>query len=381
LYNKKNTKRGEKMEYDIYTVMYDIEMEVLEQLKKQIKKGLTHSANNYGTFEAYCFRNIEEYSRKNRKLTNKQFKKLDREIKKVIKECYKQGAASEELNILESVKNGFNPPIQGIGLEAGFFALNEDRINALVDEALTISNNCKTAILRTSDDIYRKIIFECSTYNSLGFTLWESVDRAVNKFTQNGITGITFKNGANWNVASYAEMALRTSGTRARNYGEGAMRESWGIGTVMVSSYGACSKICLPWQGRVYWDDVYGSVPIPEDNTYPLLSVAIEGGLFHPNCRHHTSTYFEGISSPPKKFKSNAETVEHSEAEQKQRYYERKIRENKRQEQMALTQQNQMKYRKKVREYQKKQRDYIKNTNNIHGDEVLRRDYQREKLR
>lgn len=369
------------MSYDIYKEMYNIELEVLQHLKKTLKKNLSEAEGDFRKFEASCIRNIEEYSKKNRKLTNKQFKKLDKEIKKVIKKSFQQGAKSEEFEILSEIKNGYVPPTTGLTVGAGFFALNSDKLDALRDEALLISSNCKTAILRTTDDIYREIIFKCSTYNTLGFSLWESVDRAVNEFTKNGINGITFKNGANWNVGSYSEMALRTASTRAANYGQGAMMESWGIGTVQISSYGACSKRCLPWQGRIYWDDVYTSLSAPIGNKYPLLSTAIDGGLFGPNCRHHKSTFFEGISEPPKKHKSDSETLEHSEAEQKQRYYERKIRENKRQEMMSFTQQSKTKYHNRAAAYEKKLRQYINDTNSTANTEVLRRDKEREKLR
>lgn len=72
-----------------------------------------------------------------------------------------------------------------------------------------------------------------------------------------------------------------------------------GIHTVKVSSYGACSKLCQPWQGRVYVDDVYsgGTAKEAEELHLPLLSTAIQGGLFHPNCRHHLSTYYPGTQN------------------------------------------------------------------------------------
>ena len=44
----------------------------------------------------------------------------------------------------------------------------------------------------------------------------------------------------------------------------------------------------------MYIDDVYsgGSGEEAEKLNLPLLSTAIQGGLFHPNCKHHLSTYF-----------------------------------------------------------------------------------------
>lgn len=43
-------------------------------------------------------------------------------------------------------------------------------------------------------------------------------------------------------------------------------------------------------------DNVY-SGGSAKDGKYPLLSEAIEGGLFHPRCKDSTSTYYEGITT------------------------------------------------------------------------------------
>ncbi|MCI5723001.1 MAG: hypothetical protein MR283_03225, partial [Erysipelotrichaceae bacterium] len=46
-------------------------------------------------------------------------------------------------------------------------------------------------------------------------------------------------------------------------------------------------------------DDVYsGGTPEEADElNLPLLSTAISGGLFHPNCKHHLSTYYPGMDN------------------------------------------------------------------------------------
>ena len=64
-----------------------------------------------------------------------------------------------------------------------------------------------------------------------------------------------------------------------------------------VSSYGGCSETCQPWQGRIYVDDVYsgGTAAEAQALKLPLLSEAIAGGLFHPNCRHRLTTWFPGM--------------------------------------------------------------------------------------
>ena len=146
---------------------------------------------------------------------------------------------------------------------------------------------------------------------------------ATKDFLSRGITNITYSNGTKVNIESYAEMCIRTANKKAKLQGEGQVRDEWGEHLVLCSQYGACSPICLPWQGRVYIDDVYSNGK--PDGKHDLLSEAVSSGLFHPNCRHTISTFFEGINSIPKRL-DEKETSEHSKLEQLQRYNERQIR-------------------------------------------------------
>ena len=121
----------------------------------------------------------------------------------------------------------------------------------------------------------------------------------------------------------------------------------WGIHTVLVSRYGACSETCLPWQGKVYIDDVWsgGTTEESERTGYPLLSIAIAGGLFHPNCKHTMTTFFEGISTVPTAVDVKG-TRENSNLVATQRYNERMIRKYKRLENNSLDEGNKAKYTK-----------------------------------
>lgn len=133
----------------------------------------------------------------------------------------------------------------------------------------------------------------------------QAVDLAVKDFLAAGINCIQYRDGRLVNIATYAEMAIRTASLRSYLRGAADQRTALGIDTVLVSQYGACSDTCLPWQGRVYIDDVWGSFEgeitgargkSRNGKWYPLLSVAVEEGLFHPNCRHTLSTWIDGIS-------------------------------------------------------------------------------------
>lgn len=147
------------------------------------------------------------------------------------------------------------------------------------------------------DDIYRQTVYRAGMNMAAGVkTLDQAIDMATKEFLDAGIDCIEYKNGRRVNIASYAEMALRTASQRAVLLGEGKKRDEWGIHTVVVSAHANTCPLCAPWQGKVLIDDVFskGTRKEAENLGYPTLSEAMRAGLLHPNCRHTISTYFPG---------------------------------------------------------------------------------------
>ncbi len=191
---------------------------------------------------------------------------------------------------------------------AHFFEINNRAVRTLINSTMNDLKQAEYAMLRKCNDEYRKIIFNAQTYFVTGSgSLKQAIDMASHDFLSRGINCVVYKDGKHVNIANYAEMSLRTTNKRVRLYSDGEKRKELGIHTVKVSSYGACSKLCQPWQGKVYIDDVYsgGSGEEAEKLNLPLLSTAIQGGLFHPNCKHHLSTYFPDDEDKAQKGKQN----------------------------------------------------------------------------
>ena len=215
-------------------------------------------------------------------------------------------------------------------------------------------------------------------------TLNEAIDLATRDFLDKGINCIVYADGRRVNIADYVRMALRTTSTRATLQGAAKRFAELGYDTVLISQYGGCSETCEPYQGKVYIDDVFtiwngersGDFGKSNycDKWFMLLSVAIRGGLFHPNCRHTMGQYIEGLTKIPQPIP--AEKIrEQRELEEKQRAMERKIRALKRKVEGTQDEKKVKEYKRKLREEQGKLREFIKE-----HDDVLRRDYSREKI-
>jgi hypothetical protein len=339
-------------EYNISQILAELELELVRNLTESVKSDL---------FKAGKLQALREYRERNKKILSKY--KITKEVEQALKQAYSNGGTKVQAEIQKArVQSKF----------AGNFSLDDGKLNALIKASTKDFNNAQIAILRMMDDVYRKTLYKTQVALSADIvSMDEAIDKATKSFLDQGINCIEYSDGRRVNIATWAEMALRTSTRRAVLAGEGSMRDKWGIYTVKVSRYGACSPTCLPWQGRVYIDDVYSGGK--SDGTYPLLSVAIQAGLFHPNCRHRLSTWFEGINRPDEPYEDTREVYAH---EQEQRYNERQIRKYKRLAEGSVSEKNKTAYQIKVRQWQAKQRELMKKYPN-----ELRRDYSREQVR
>ena len=235
------------------------------------------------------------------------------------------------------------------------------------------------------DDVYRTTLNKVQLMMGTGsITLNEAIDLATRDFLDKGINCIVYADGRRVNIADYVRMALRTTSTRATLQGAAKRFAELGYDTVLISQYGGCSETCEPYQGKVYIDDVFtiwngersGDFGKSNycDKWFMLLSVAIRGGLFHPNCRHTMGQYIEGLTKIPQPIP--AEKIREQRAlEEKQRAMERKIRALKRKIEGTQDEKKVKEYKRKLREEQGKLREFIKE-----HDDVLRRDYSREKI-
>lgn len=329
------------------------------QRQEEAEGGQNGVPEHWEAWQSAKLRDIRRFRQENEALLGKYASKTNEETGRMLKEQYTEGGSE------------------------GFFRASDARLQALIDEMQNNESRIGQASLRYMDDVYRKTILRTATaLNAGGMTYQKAVDEATKDFLAQGINCIQYANGRQVNIASYAEMALRTCATRAMLMGEARKREQLGIDTVLVSQYGACSDTCLPWQGRVYIDDVFqdysgprgGSFGISRNGKqYMFLSIAMQGGLFHPNCRHTISTWIDGISKKPEPM-DIAQIEKINKLEAYQRQLERAVRQAKREAAGLQDPVAQKKARAKAREKQKILRDFVEE----HGD-VLRRDYWRER--
>lgn len=390
---KENAKKERDKSYDIRNIFEQMELDLISSMHRafyfhqaeQSKEGF-----QWEQWQRTKLREIEKYRKRNKKLVEEYNKPIQEDINREIQGDFTKGQENAE-KLIDEVKIKFPENIKEpqtvreyiakeLGkktnpqVEENFFGINEKKLNALQE---TVTNDLKKAqmsVLRKMDDVYRQIIFKTHVYLQSGTkTINQAIDMATKDFLEKGINSITYKNGKQVNITSYAEMCLRTASQRATFLGEGKKRDEYGIHLVVVTAHANTCKMCEPWQGKVLIDDIF-SHGTKEDGDYPLLSEAVGKGFLHPNCRHTLATYFPGVTRLPV-VPNGEDAIKLYEVEQKQRYYERQLRKWKRFKAGTCDEENKEIASKKVKELEKALKDHLE------SNKELRRNNYREKAR
>ena len=374
------------MAYDIAEAFEDIEMALIKSMRNNMKRHINEEYDegiNWTQWQAEMLSGLSQYRAENQDVLKGYMGRINAELDAAIRDAYATGESEQEIELLKQIKKGYEPPKDGkkANMQGRFFRNNQKKLNALVKAATNDMKKAETALLRMTDDVYRKTLFKAQMfYNTGAGSMWQCVDMATKDFLASGINCVQYANGARVNIASYAEMSLRTSNKRANLMGQANTREKWGIHTVKVNARGVACPMCLPFLGRVFIDDVYGGGTTEESRItgYPLLSSAVADGLYHPNCKDSCSTYYEGINRPyePLTKEQKAEVKRKYNLEQKQRYYERNYKRNMRMGNGCLDQTDAQKYFDRALQYKNKLIDLCDN-----NQDVLRFDKARLSLR
>lgn len=315
-------------DYNIKEAFERIENELIDSMMRNFSRHRaeeTKEGYNWTQWQAEQLKNLEEYRRKNAKKFGKRFKSINSKVEEMIRTAKADGSSDQEAEILETVKNGFKPPEKPSKHSTGeFFKVNERKLDALVKSTTDDLKRAETAVLRMSNDKYRKAIFNAQVAMNTGAVTYEkAVDIACKDMLNAGLNCVEYKNGARHTLSDYADMAVKTANKRAYLRGEGEKRAEWGVSLVVVNSrQGGCPD-CAKYIGKVFIDDVYSNGK-KSDGNYPLLSTAIKNGLFHPRCKDSTSTYYEEITTlEPVSPEEEAEMDRRERLEEKQQYAQR----------------------------------------------------------
>lgn len=345
-------------DYDIGKAIAAIEEELIASMIRNMRRHKLEEIDEdklWSMWQVEQLAALERYKTKNRKKYKKKFKNINSQIETLIRMAKAEGEMSQEIAILKAIQNGFRKRKVSAGASGEFFKLNERKLEALIQATVNDTEKAETAVLRMAEDKYRQIIFNAQTYVNTGAGTYEkAVDMATKDFLAAGLNCVEYKNGARHTLSDYIDMAVRTASKRAYLQGEGTMRMEWGIHTVIINKRGNPCPKCLPFCGKVLIDDVW-SGGNSKDGNYPLMSHAIERGLYHPRCRDVHTTYFPGITTADDKWteKELRDIGINAKEEARQQYAERQCQKYGRLSRHSLDEENQKRYAGKEKAWKK----------------------------
>ncbi|MFB7029666.1 MULTISPECIES: phage minor capsid protein [unclassified Streptomyces] len=248
-------------------------------------------------------------------------------------------------------------------------------------------------ITRAVVDIYRRITGQAAGTQLLtGMTRRQASQRALDQFASRGVTAFTDSSGRRWEMASYAEMAVRSVTARAAVEGHIDALGEIGVGLVMVSNSPLECERCRPWEGEVLslgpesgprtiraesliqptgWRAAFRPPETVAVHVAGSLVEARATGLFHPNCRHSLGAYLPGVTTRPPHHPTPQTSYGDT---QRQREIERHIRRWKRVKAAAMDDAARRRAESFVRKWQAAQRKHIA------AHPVLRRQPEREQI-
>ena len=183
------------------------------------------------------------------------------EVAEIIAEAYLMGSKSIDTDLIDQgvaqTKEGqlFFKQVVGI-IEAesliGFGKIDRFKVEAIAKALEGLLKDTHPQILRSSDDIYRKVISEAVVDVAMGVkTRQQSVQSSLNKFANLGVTSFIDQAGRRWNLGAYADMATRSGLVQANLAGTQDRMEELGLNLVIVSRHSASSDLCLPWEDKI----------------------------------------------------------------------------------------------------------------------------------
>jgi len=341
-----------------YTIYSNCEMQMMEAVRKRTERGITEP----GWTE-----------RKQKEITV-----LRKDLEKIKKDTDKLHNTEISDGLMDSYRTGVGSAETDLGLPKT--ALKDiavpRSVQRLVMEHNKAISGTSVQILRSAEDNFRRIQAEVSAAVLAGTeTRQKAAQRMLNMMADEGLTGFVDKAGRKWEAASYAEMSTRTVTMRAAVQGHIDRQAETGNDLVIISAHPGACPTCVQFENEV--------LSIGGDLSYLPLEVAIEEGLFHPNCAHTLTGYHEDLMDPQRpKPKTHLEKIRAKEQyryTQAQRYNERQIRRWKKRQTTAITPQEYQKSGAKISHYQKKQRVLLESFENEYGM-TLARQYSRESI-
>ncbi len=269
-----------------------IEIELISSMKRNLALHIAEeqvTGIKYPQWQAVKLKELKRFQRENARIIGRKTKGLSKEVSEHMQGELKEGSSHEFKVYRDALGKGYKSAKK---VKDSFFKVDDEKVKGMIKALNNDLSTANNAMFRMANDTYRQVIYKYSFFMANGtYTHKKAYDAAVKDFLERGINCIEYKDGRRVNIADYCRMAVRTASQRAYMTGQGEVRKSLGNPLIIITKHNTSCKLCKPFERKVLIDDVY-SGGTRADGEYMLLSEAMEEGLYHPNCRHGSDTYY-----------------------------------------------------------------------------------------
>lgn len=337
----------DELEEQIERIYIDMENELLLNIAKKLAAGKPMEIDKWdevnqqplvgsGEVNEWQLQRLKELNglnEENAKIIAKYSGKTVEEVNKVFDRAREIGMTRDETLIQEGIKLGILNAIEPDTEEL----LVRSIISNAVEEILTTFNKQNNSLLASAGDEYRDIVNKVSSQVLAGTkTTNKAMQEAVSQLAEKGLTGFTARNGARWNPEGYTKMVIRTNTQNTINRIQDERIQACGGDFIEISSHSGARPLCSQDQGQVFSLSGYsGYIEDLDGNRIKVRrwfdsSYGEPAGILGINCRHSRYMFVPGLSKKREMDFTKAENDEIYIESQKQRLYERTIRNKKR---------------------------------------------------
>ena len=335
------------LEEQVERIYIDMENELLLNIAKKLSAGKPMEIDKWdetnqqplvgsGEVNEWQLQRLKELNglnEENAKIIANYSGKTVEEIEQIFVRAKEIGMTRDEATISEGVKlgilNEINPDTEELVVSS--------ILSSATKEVLTTFNKQNNSLLASAGDEYRDIVNKVSSQVLAGTkTTNKAMQEAVSQLAEKGLTGFTARNGARWNPEAYTKMVIRSNTQNTINRIQDERIQACGGDFIEISSHIGARPLCSQDQGQIfslsgysgYIEDLYGAKV--KVRPWSSSTYGEPAGILGINCGHSRYMFVPGLSKKREMDFTKKENDEAYVEKQRQRQYERTIRNKKR---------------------------------------------------
>ena len=335
------------LEENVERIYIDMENELLLNIAKKLEAGKPMEIDKWdeknnrpllgsGGVNEWQLERLKELNglnEKNAKIIAKYSGKTLKEVNKVFAKAREIGTEADkgilELGVKAGILNEVNPETEE--------EVVKGVVSQAIREVLTTFNKQNNSLLASAGQEYTDIVNKVSSQVMAGTkTVGKAMQEAVSQLAEKGLTGFTARNGAKWSPEAYTKMILKTNTQNTINRMQEERLALAGNDYIEISQHSGARPKCADAQGQIF--SLSGNTePIVDGRgkkikvrSWSSSSYGEPDGILGINCGHSRHAFVPNISIHRNDPIPKQENSKDYKERQRQRQYERAIRNKKR---------------------------------------------------